>query len=651
MNLKLSVLLFCLAIIGLLSCKQDKRSSGTPIETNIKVEERFELADGASLGAAGPYEVLRIRIEGSLDVKHPAYSKLNDAKLWSDKEGQFAPYATTMLIFRPIDSTKANGTVLFEWPNRGNTFALGLFNEARPPRRQRADEPSATLAEIPKTPREFGNKFLFNRGYTLVWAGWETNTYRRSGIFAELPIYDAGKPIEVTEELAVGFRAKSEATALPLMFDAVTNSSIQATLTKRMPSGNVQLETTSFTITDEDELSLLAADGTPKTFDRGVVYQLKYFAQKYPLSGLGLAIMNEVALGIKKQGALAKISEWMPQKETTPNIIALGASQPGRALRTLARKLPNVKGFDGHFILAGGAGQSLIDMPFAQTSKTATAFYDSFLPEFLEEGPLLLEKDGPKVMEIHTSSEYWQKIAFLTHAKKDGTSRDLSTNHRIYHLTGTQHSGGNGIRSTAGPCLFQRNLSKPTPIIRALFTAMDDWTTKETLPPPTTVPNLEDGSLVVSDAINYSAIFGIKNPMPHSPTLFDKDVPTKKLTTIFLPKIDPIGNEKGGILPPAISVPLSTRTGWNIDKQPDMDNCLCHQYGSYFPLAINKENKNASDFRPSITELYADELTYTNKIEKEINQLILGRYLLAQEKESLINAAKKQYQSAINPRK
>ena len=154
MNLKLSVLLFCLAIIGLLSCNQDKHSSSTPIETNIKVEERFDLADGASLGAAGAYEVIRLSIESTIDVAHPDYANLNDAKLWAEKNGQNAPYATTMIIFRPVDSIKANGTVLFEWPNRGRTFALGLFNEARPPSCLLYTSPSprdATLSRMPSS--------------------------------------------------------------------------------------------------------------------------------------------------------------------------------------------------------------------------------------------------------------------------------------------------------------------------------------------------------------------------------------------------------------------------------------------------------------------------------------------------------------------
>ena len=321
MNLKLSVLLFCLAIIGLLSCNQDKHSSSTPIETNIKVEERFDLADGASLGAAGAYEVIRLNIKSSIDVAHPDYTNLNDAKLWAEKKGQNAEYTTTMIIFRPVDSTKANGTILFEWPNRGRTFALGLFNEARPPRAQKSDEPSARMAEIPRTPREFGNKFLFNLGYTLVWTGWEVNTYRRPGIFAELPIYDTGKPTEVTEEFAVGFRAKSDATTLPLMFEAVKNSSKETTLNKRMPSGNTPLDATAFTINEDNEIALLTENGAPKIFDRGAVYELNYFAQKYPLSGLGLAVMNEVALGIKKQGVLSSLATWFPQKETSPNLL------------------------------------------------------------------------------------------------------------------------------------------------------------------------------------------------------------------------------------------------------------------------------------------------------------------------------------------
>lgn len=362
MNWKPFVPLFFSVLILLISCKQKSSNSTPSTAAQIEVLEQYQLGDGASLGKAGAYEVIRLRIRGSLDVMNAVYSNLNDAKIWAKEEGRYAPYATTMIIFRPVDATKANGTVLFEWPNRGRTFALGLFNEARPPRAQRSDEPSARMAEIPKTPREFGNKFLFNRGYTLVWAGWEANTYRRPGIFAALPIHKTQKLVEVREDFAVGFRAKKEATTLPLLFEAITTNQNSMSLTKHMASHSIQLATQTYTITSENEITLLNTDGTPQAFEQGAVYQLQYLAQKYSLSGLGLAIMNDIALGIKNQGPLSALAPLTFQKNVPPNIVTLGASQPGRALRTFLRKLPDARGFDGHFIMAAGAGQSLIDM-------------------------------------------------------------------------------------------------------------------------------------------------------------------------------------------------------------------------------------------------------------------------------------------------
>ena len=140
---------------------------------------------------------------------------------------------------------------------------------------------------------------------------------------------------------------------------------------------------------------------------------------------------------------------------------------------------------------------------------------------------------------------------------------------------------------------------------------------------------------------------GVDNPKPHSPPIFNEVGQSKKLSKIFLPTIDRIGNEKSGIKLPSISVPLSTRTGWNIDKQPDRNDCLCHQYGAYFPLAISKEHKDATDNRPTISNLYLNELDYADKIEKEINQLLSKGFILQEEGVQLKEAALKQYRTVI----
>ena len=67
---------------------------------------------------------------------------------------------TEVEILRPTVAANGNRRLFYEVLNRGNKLGLALFND-----RVAVNEPAKAA--------DAGNGFLMNRGYTLVWSGWQ----------------------------------------------------------------------------------------------------------------------------------------------------------------------------------------------------------------------------------------------------------------------------------------------------------------------------------------------------------------------------------------------------------------------------------------------------------------------------------------------
>ena len=114
----------------------------------------------------------------------------------------------------------------------------------------------------------------------------------------------------------------------------------------------------------------------------------------------------------------------------------------------------------------------------------------------------------PLAMEIYSANEYWVKGASLFHTDPMGKA-DLPDHPmaRLYFISSHQHGVGNG--NAKGACQQFGNPLDSAPMLRALWDAMDLWSTKGVTPPPSMVPRLADGTLVP--------------PLPQSAARFPED--------------------------------------------------------------------------------------------------------------------------------
>ncbi len=261
----------------------------------------------------------------------------------------------------------------------------------------------------------------------------------------------------------------------------------------------------------------------------------------------------------------------------------------------------------------------------------------------------LLRNDGfdPLWMETNTSTEYWQKGASLLVTDPLGT-RDVAhpANARGYLVGGTQHGGQAWMTSTAGPCVNPRNPHNPSPALRALLVALDEWVSEGKAPPASRTPRISDGTLVTPEKLAFPAIPGVAvaRRVNEFGVLKDWVKPEMDLSQPYrplVPQVDADGNETSGILLPDVAAPLGTYTGWNLYKAPYVEGELCDRFGTYVPFAASRAEREAkNDPRPSLEERYGDHAGYVRRVEEAVKNLVANRLLLAEDAQQFIEKAK-----------
>ena len=262
----------------------------------------------------------------------------------------------------------------------------------------------------------------------------------------------------------------------------------------------------------------------------------------------------------------------------------------------------------------------------------------------------LLRGDGsdPRLIEVNTSTEYWQKGASLLHTDPLGR-RDvrLPTGARAYLVAGTQHGGRAGLGAAPGPCANPRNPHSPAPALRALLTALDRWVSDGVEPPSSRVPTLAGGTLVPPDDTGFPSLPGVRRVLEVNRIAVFGDWidPRPDATRAYRPlvsRVDGDGNEVAGIRLPAIAVPLGTHTGWNVYREPFPDGELCDRDGTFVAFARTRaERLAAGDPRPSLEERYGSHAAYVARVEAATAALVGARLLLAEDADRIRAAARR----------
>jgi hypothetical protein len=566
---------------------------------------------------------------------------------------------------RPAEMDRGNRKILYEATNRGRKLLLPVLHEAA--------ETSTGAVNDPATVADAGNGFAFRAGYTLVWNGWDADAPRANNGLSmrALVATDDGTPIVKTirDEFVFGTRVPTTRQTAPLSYEAATVEQSQARLTVRTREGDARSEIppSQWTYVDARNIKLLP-EGT--AFQPGLIYDFWYPAKDPKVLGLGFAATRDLISFLRyeardRDGNANPVALSGNATEIRA-VLAFGVSQAGRYLRNhvglgFNQDEGGRKVFDGILTHVAGIGQVFANYEFGQPYRTRTQHEDHWFPEnhfpfahatladpVTGQTGGLSRGDGfdPFVIEVNTSTEYWQKGASLLHTDPLG-QHDISIPPLVRHylVAGTQHGGRSGMRAARGSGLHARNPHDPTPALRALLSALDRWVTEGVEPPTSRVPTLTDGTLVAPEALQFPIIPEVQVPQAANRVDVLEDWVQAKAAsargyTPLVPQVGADGNEVAGIRLPTIAAPLATHTGWNLYRAPYPEGELCDREGSYLPLARTKAERLAKgDARPSLEELYGTREAYMQKVKEVVQELQEARLLLPEDATRFLDEA------------
>jgi hypothetical protein len=629
---------------------------------DIRIDTVQSFAEGRAFGKVGAYERLKGVARGALDPDHPQNSNIVDLKKAPRNAQGLVEYEIDLDMLRPVDPARANGVVLYEVTNRGNKL-LGRLNGVVP-----AIPTNPIELNDPVTAGHAGTGFLFERGLTLVWSGWDpTLTGRNATLAVRFPLaLEDGKPLvrRVREEFQVGKRIASSDTIV-LTYPAVSLDRSKARLMMRRREGDARTEIArdQWEFVDARHVRLLPQGTQPTPL---TIYEFWYEATESRVGGIAFAAVRDLV-------SFLRHSPGSPLAASKPrHSLAFGISQSGRFLRHfldlhMNRDLDGRPVFDGVHAHTGGDGKTFANHSFGEPNRTTAQHVDHLYPEawfpfsaatstdpFSGKTGSLLHGDGtdPLLIQSNTSAEYWEKGASLLTIDGFGKT-DLATPEttRAYLIAGTQHAGALSS-APRGPNANAVNWQSQLPALRAMIVAMEDWVVRGVAPPSSRVPSIKDGTAVGRTEVRFPAAPDFALPRvsgtirttpvdwvdpPGSPG-HENDRPDGVYVTL-VSAVDADGNEVAGIRLPPVAAPLATFTGWNVFR--DLPDEFADRDGSRVPFARTQAEREAGgDTRPSLAERYRSLDDYVAKVQACADKLVAERLLLPADAAAYVAAAR-----------
>lgn len=627
----------------------------------VDVERRDVIADGRNYGSAGAYERLAGRIHYAVDPANSTNRIVTDIDYAPTDSAGRVEFSADFVLVKPRDVSAGNGAVFFEVANRGRIGVLGRFN-------------GAASTRDPLTEDDYGDGFLLEEGFTLLWVGWQHDTPLEDGLLRVYPpmASNADEPIEglVRSDIFVAEKVYSHSLgdrghiAYPV---ANPEDPRNVLMVRDGMNGERQViprEEWQFARMEDDRI---VEDPTfvylGSGFEPGLIYDVVYVAENPPLAGLGLAAIRD-AISMLKYGATDALGI---SEGSLDRAIAFGSSQSGRLLRTWLYDGFNGdeqgrRVFDGVIAHIAGAARGSFNVRFAQPSRApggAFEYPNRLFPfaDAVQTDPITGSTGGllarmepeimPRVFYTNSSTEYWRSVGALAHTTPDGKQDlPLPDNSRIYHFAGTQHgpapfpppSGGDG---------HLRNPNDYDWFLRSLLLRMDLWITDNVPAPPSRYATLDEDTLVSYEHLGFPKVPGVDaleevsilRALDFGPELASRGVITREPPGLgpaypfLVPRVDESGNEIGGLRSPDIAVPLGTYTGW-LPGNP------VSGAGVYAPFARTRAEREAmGDTRPSIEERYEDRAQYLTLVEEAAHALVEEGYLRGEDLAEILAAA------------
>lgn len=647
--------------------------------TRLEIRSRGPYEGGAEFGEAGIYE----RIDGVLhvaaDPENGANAAIVDLGRAERDVGGRVRFLADFCLLQPAEPARANRRLLFDVVNRGRKTVIGGFNRA----------PRELVASERIDP---GDGWLMRNGWTVAFCGWQWDVVRGGALMGlEAPqALEGGRPIAgqvlVTFQPAQAMADHLLADRIHRPYPAADPDDAGAALSVRdWPDGPATVIPRERWRFARDDDGRAVPDATRVRleggFEPGRVYEVDYRTSSSPVVGTGLLAVRD-CVSFLRFGAAA---EGNPCAGRIAYAYASGASQSGRFLRTFLYHALNLdeqgrQVFDGLLPHIAGARRGQFNHRYAQPSMQYGHGF-GHLPPFAwneQADPLTGETDGllrrqralggvPRIVEMNSSAEYWRGDASLLHTDMGGTNDvEPPEEVRLYHIAGSQHVVGappltnvSAIDGSRGAHAF--NVVDYSPLRRATLVNLDRWVSAGIEPPPSRFPRLADGTAArAADVVAAVGAFpGAAQPAAERlRTIRRVDLGPRAAEGVgsfpatagepfqtYVAALDADGNERAGLRPPDVEVPVATYTGWNPrHAESGGSGQIMDMLGSTLPFAATASKRQASgDPRPAIGERYRDREDYEARVRAAAQRLADERYILPEDVDLAVRLAVRRY--------
>jgi hypothetical protein len=652
--------------------------------TQIQILTRGTAFGGHSFAGVGQYEFITGIATGEVDPNDPRNAIITDIQLAKNAQGKVV-YQHNFYILQPLDPSKGNHKMMYEPPNRGGKTYQQLNNTPTG-----TDDPAALTDAA-----TLDDSFLWTRGYTTAWSGWENNLGPLNGLTAtaSLPIVgtDPNNPITgpAYEYIVTG------AASFSLAYPPASLDQSKAVLTHRVHLDDpaVPVPSSGWAYTSAPDRANLgstipnrAIKLTTGNFVNNDIYEFSYTAKNPTVNALGLAAIRDFNSFLRfasndDSGAPNPIRSHIDRVYTET------VSQPARTLNDFTHLGFNEdeshrKVFDGMLQWVGAGDGLNMNYRWSETTRTNRNRQELLYLEGLYPfanvptfDPISRTSDWrykrceethtcPIAMEFYSANEFWVKAASLM--STDPTGKFDLPDHpltRLYLLSSKQHAGP-GDPTSKGVCQQLLNPLDSAPVQRALWTDMDEWSMFGTEPPPSQVPTLRDHTLVLplpQEAVGFPHIPGVtytglkttRYRFNYGPDFYKTFVPTinPPVTTppyednpangpiypSYVPTTDSDGNDIAGIRLPELTVPLATYTGWAL-RSGVWANDGCESSGQYIPFKATRTDRLAAgDPRSSVQERYPSFGFYRSHVIAAVDNLVRNRFLICDDTQDIVN--------------
>lgn len=637
----------------------------------MEIVSRALAGNGQTYGRAGQIEIVRGVVHGEVDPADRRNRIIQDIDLAPRNARGFVTYSATFALARPLDSSRASGTLIYSVVNRGN-----------------------------------GNVELSPEGHISVVSGWQGDlvpTPQNQTITVPVARNRDGSTI-TGPVLQRFFNVPAGTTTMSLRAGsgyphaATDQRAAVLTMSTRetvdgVKSGTTTIPRSEWALADCREAPFPGRpDPTRLCLKEGFrpdrLYEFVYTARDPLVLGLGLAATRDL-VSFLRYGRTDAAGQANPVAGAVRHAISVGNSQSGNFIKTFVHLGFN-EDLEGRIVWDGvfpriAARQTPINFRFAlpggavdlyEPGSEGVMWWSAYRDERRGRGEArsLLDrcaatKTCPKVIEAFGSAEFWG-LRMSPGLVGTTVTADipLPENVRRYYFPGTTHGGGRGgfALPTAGPgggaggCTLPGNPNPMNEQLRALTAALVEWVGTGAPPPPSRYPTLARGDLVVATAaaMGFPAIPNAPRVDGLAKSLLDYDFGpgfrandlTGTLTTLpprivqvipaRVPRVDADGNETSGVPSPLHRAPLGTYLGWNV-AEGFFAGQICGFQGGWIPFASTRaDRERTGDPRLSIEERYGTLEGYVCAVERAADELVRDRFLLQDDRDRMVREAR-----------